>query len=413
MRSKQWLAGIVVMAVLVTLNASALAAKTTITFSAQASSPERFPVYETWAKRYHELNPDVTVDVIRVAGNYTEFLLTMMAAGTPIDVMWLGAAFYTFADHLEPLDDLYAKDPAIKDIHPGALISSRWEGRLLTIPHGINSHTIYYNKNLLSEAGLGFPQDDWTWDDALAMSKALTRDISGDGVPDQWGLQMYWPHIAWGYGGPLYTDNGRSINLLDPIRRAGVQLFADLRSGRSGVHAPIGDSLRNALAETVAMVGRGVFDVPKFREGAHFDWDVVGLPTLVVGNERSRTTFMSPETWAIPATSPNIPIAKDYVRFIMQPEQSLELHAIGAVIPTQTKIAAQTFLRISPPKNIIAFVEAMDYGGANQYWAHPANLPFLNHPVAQQMWAGTMPVEAALSELQRLFTAMIDEHFSR
>ena len=79
MRSKQWLAGIVVMAVLVTLNASALAAKTTITFSAQASSPERFPVYETWAKRYHELNPDVTVDVIRVAGNYTEFLLTMMA----------------------------------------------------------------------------------------------------------------------------------------------------------------------------------------------------------------------------------------------------------------------------------------------------------------------------------------------
>ena len=101
------------------------------------------------------------------------------------------------------------------------------------------------------------------------------------------------------------------------------------------------------------------------------------------------------------------------MRFIMQPKQSLELHALGGVIPTQTKIAAQTFLRISPPKNIIAFVEAMDYGGANQYWAHPAGLPFLTHPVAQQIWQGATAVEVALSELQRLFTAMMDEHFSR
>ncbi|MGI6082732.1 MAG: ABC transporter substrate-binding protein [Limnochordia bacterium] len=413
MRFRQWVTSIVVAAVLTAGNTSALAAKTTITFSAQASSPERFPVYEKWAERYHELNPNVTVDVIRVAGNYTEFLLTMMAAGTPIDVMWLGAAFYTFADNLLPLDDLFEKDPAIRDIHPGALISSRWEGRLLTIPHGINCHTMYYNKDLLREAGLEFPRDSWTWDEVLAMSKALTRDTSGDGQPDQWGLQMYWPHMAWGYGGTLYTDEGRSLNLLDPVRRAGVRLFADLRSGRSGVHAPSGDSLRNALAGSVAMVGRGVFDVPKFREGAHFDWDVVGLPTLAVGTERSRTTFMSPETWAIPATSPNIHEAKDYVRFIMQPKQSLELHALGGVIPTQTKIAAQTFLRISPPKNIIAFVEAMDYGGANQYWAHPAGLPFLTHPVAQQIWQGATAVEVALSELQRLFTAMMDEHFSR
>jgi len=75
--------------------------------------------------------------------------------------MWLGAAFYTFVDHLLPLDDLYEKEPAIRDIHPGALVSSRWEGRLLTIPHGINSHTMYYNKDLLREAGLNFPQDNW------------------------------------------------------------------------------------------------------------------------------------------------------------------------------------------------------------------------------------------------------------
>lgn len=391
-------------------------AKTIITFSMRASSPERHPIFEGWAQRYSQLNPDVEVQLLKIAGNYYETLLTMIAAGTPVDVMWMGTDFYGLYEHLLPLDDLWEGDPAIRDIHEGALVTARWEGRLLTIPFGINTHTVYYNKDMLNAAALAPPQDDWTWDDALEMGRALTRDTNGDGVPDQWGLQMYYPHMAWGYGGSLFSSDGRSILLDDPVRIAGLKIWADMRSGRIESHLTTGDSLQNALAGRVAMVHRGIFDVPKFRENATFAWDVVGMPTLVFEGQRSRTTFMSPEAWAIAATSPNIDVAKDFVRFIMQPEQALEFHALGAVIPTQTRIASETFLGITPPDNLIAFIEAMAYAG-DQYWAHPAFSEYssilVSGPTVTQMWQGAIPVEVAVPEIQRMVNAVLAEFFAR
>ena len=406
---------VLAVALLMTLSVSALA-KTTITFSMRASSPERHPIFDGWAERYSELNPDVEVQVLKIAGNYYETLLTIIVAGTPVDVMWMGTDFYGMYDYLLPLDDLWEKDPAIRDIHEGALTTARWEGRLLTIPFGINTHTVFFNKDMMNEAGVVPPHDGWTWDDALEIGRALTRDFSGDGVPDQWGLQMYYPHMAWGYGGSLFSNDGRTMRLDDPVRMAGLRIWADMRSGRIESHLTAGDSLQNALAGRVGMVHRGIFDVPKFRESAQFDWDVVGMPTLEHEGVRSRTTFMSPEAWAIAASSPNIEVAKDFVRFIMQPEQALEFHALGAVIPTQAQMARETFLGITPPDNLVAFIEAMEYAG-DQFWAHPAYSDYssalISGPVVTQMWQGSIPVEVAVPEIQRMANAAIAEFFER
>jgi multiple sugar transport system substrate-binding protein len=391
-------------------------AKTLMTFSMRGSSPERFPVYDGWAQRFCQRNPGVEMEVLKITGNYYDTLLVMTAAGTPVDVMWMGMDFYGMYDHLLPLDELWTKDAAIRDIHPGALVSSRWQGQLLAIPFGINTHTMYYNKDLLSQAGLAFPRDGWTWDDVIQMGKALTRDLTGDGVPDQWGLQMYWQHMAWGYGRKLFADDGKSMIASDPLRLAGVSVWADMRSGRTGVHAPSGDSLVNALAGKVAMVHRGVFDVPKFRAQDQFDWDVVAMPYVEYKGERSRTTFTSPETWAISATSPNRELAKSFVRFIMQPEQALEFHALGAVIPTQTGIASRTFLGITPPQNLVAFVEAMDFAG-EQYWANPAYSEYSRALVSGstviQMWRGDIPVEVAVPEIFRQVNAIMKEFYDK
>lgn len=391
-------------------------AKTTITLAVTAGSPERHPVYERWAQRYSELNPDVEVDILKISGNYSETLLTMMAAGTPADVMWMGVEVYRMHNYFASLDDLWERDPAIRDIHEGALATARWDGRLLALPFGINTHTVFFNKDMLNAAGVAPPQDDWTWDDALEIGRALTRDVSGDGVPDQWGLQMYYPHMAWGYGGSLFSDGGRSIRLDNPVRLAGLRVWADLRSGRIESHMMTGESLQNALAGQVGMVHRGIFDVPKFRENAQFEWDVVGMPALEHEGVRSRTTFMSPESWAVAANSPNIDVAKDFVRFIMQPEQALEFHSLGAVIPTQARMARETFLGITPPDNLIAFIEAMDYAG-DQFWAHPAYHEYasvlISGPVVTQMWQGSIPVEVAVAEIQRMVNAIIGDFFDR
>ncbi|NLN20155.1 MAG: extracellular solute-binding protein [Firmicutes bacterium] len=416
MRRQYLVASMTVGLIFLCLETADLQAAVQLSFGMRASSPERFPVYDAWAERFCQRNPGVQMEVLKVAGNLYETYLVRIAAGTPVDVMWVGMDFLSMYEHLMPLDELWAKDAAIRDIHPGALVNARWQGRLLAIPFGINTHTVYYNKDLLSQAGLAFPRETWTWDDAIQVGKALTRDISGDGVPDQWGLQMYYPHMAWSYGERLFAADGKSMIIDDPVRLAGISVWADLRSGRTGVHAPSGDSLVNALAGTVAMVHRGVFDVPKFRVQAQFDWDVVAMPYVDYKGQRSRTTFMSPEMWAIAASSPHPELAKDFVRFIMQPEQALEFHALGAVIPTQTSIASRTFLGITPPENLVAFIEAMDYAG-EQFWANPAYNEYqrtlLSGPTVTRMWRGEIPVEIAVPEILRQVNAIMKDFYDK
>lgn len=393
-------------------------AKASLTFCMpdRVHDAERIVVYRNWAERFSQANPGVEVEVLPILDPYYDKLKVMIAAGSPsVDVMWMGMNLFGMYAYFQPLDELWAKDAAIKDIHPVALSQCRWQGRLLAIPFGINTHTVYYNKDLLSRAGLAFPRDGWTWGDAIRMAKALTRDLTGDGEPDQWGMHMSDPVLAWSYGGSLFAKDGRSIISDDPMRMAGMSVWADLVSGRAGVNALTGDARSNMLAERAAMMNTGPWNIPYFWDQAQFDWDVVAMPYVEHKGERSRTTFTSPEAWAVAANSRSVESAKEFLRFIMQREQMLELHALRIAVPTQTKIAGKAFLGVSPPENLIAFVEAMDYAG-EQFWAHPAYDGFvaiLTGGLSREMWRGSTPVEVALPEIGRQVNARIGEFFSR
>ena len=49
---------------------------------------------------------------------------------------WVGMDFLSMYEHLMPLDELWAKDAAIRDIHPGALVNARWQGDCWPFPSG-------------------------------------------------------------------------------------------------------------------------------------------------------------------------------------------------------------------------------------------------------------------------------------
>lgn len=386
--------------------------KTTITWSMRPSET-RMPIYEAWAERFEAQHPNVDVEINVVTDSYYTALTTWFAGGAAPDVMWMGTSFYGLFDVLMPLDDLLEKDPNVAAVHPGAINPLRWKGKLVGLPFGLNTHTVYYNKDRLGAVGLASPSDDWTWDEAMEMAKLLTRDTDGDGTPNQWGFNVYFPNMGYSWGGDVYSEDGRRVLIDRPATRKTMQLFADLRSGVAGVQPPAslgtGGSLTELLNGITAMAHRGVFDVPRFAD-VPFEWDVVSMPATNVDGELHRSTFYSPEMWSISKDTKHPEIAKEFVRFLFQPEQSNDIAGLG-VIPAQVSVAAETFFSIDPPANIRAFVDALDYV-TGQYWAHPAYSEVRSALYGETYVAmrdGEIPADVAIPEIVRQANAILSQ----
>lgn len=374
---------------------------------------ERNDIFNVWAREFEKQNPDIKIKGINPPGTYNNVLSTAMASGAGPDVFWSGIAVWRFADLLLPLDDLYLKDPAIHEILPVMIDAFRWNGKLIAIPYGINTHTIFYNKNLLAESGLTMPRD-WDWDTAIAMAKQLTKDRNGDGEIDQWGLTLIERLHALTYGDNVYSADGKRVLINNPATIAGLQLINDFLGGKLGVQhsSQIATNNQSALLSgQLAMGNRGVFDLPIWREKATFDWDIVMYPRLVVDGRSYRSSYFSPETWGICSYTKYPEQSKRFLSFLLQKEQMMEFGKLGAVIPTQTSVAVKAFLNSSKPANLRAFTDSMSFW-KNGQWAHPVNITFETMAPWKEMVAGTMPASSGVPELARLANAKLDEFWA-
>jgi multiple sugar transport system substrate-binding protein len=196
-------------------------------------------------EEFERENPDIHVEIVQVSGNvYQTKLATMLAAGIAPDVFAIHEAFLPTAvenELLLPLDDFVAKDPEVnlEDFFPGVVEQCRRGGRLYELPVSWSTVVLYYNEDLFDEAGLGYPDEDWTWDDLLRASKALTvRNEAG--VTVQYGLEgpgggwLFYLLFLWQNGGRLFDDEGRLIVGKPPYLERNVEAWEFLRTLAQG-----------------------------------------------------------------------------------------------------------------------------------------------------------------------------------
>ena len=142
-------------------------------------------------------------------------LQTMMAAGTPPDVMSLhGAYYYPFASKgtLADLEPFIQQDPDfdLADFYPGLVKVSRWEGTLFSLPRYTSVYTLIYNQALFDAAGLAYPdpQKPWTWDEYLAAARKLTRNP--ETPTGSWGVYIdFWGSRVFPW---LWQNNADLMN---------------------------------------------------------------------------------------------------------------------------------------------------------------------------------------------------------
>ncbi len=159
---------------------------------------------------FHEANPDIPIRMIAIQGadwsNYFAKILTLVAAGTPPDVVAVATeGTQLFASRLaHPIDDYVRRDADVMrdffdDVHPSLVEAMMFKGSLYQLPTDFNAPNIYYNTGAFEKAGLERPDDNWTTDDFLEVSRKLQSAGEGSFLPFFWTNRLWGGVVPWLY----------------------------------------------------------------------------------------------------------------------------------------------------------------------------------------------------------------------
>lgn len=194
-----------------------------ITVGYEGSNSEVKPYIEATAKAIQDANPDVKINLQpSPGGNYaTQVILQLNSGKAPDLFLLLGVAMAELgaADLIAPLES-YAANWDGWDQYPDVLKdASSYDGSVWAIPYLMDTHFLYYNKDILEKAGL--PRD-WnpTTPDEILDAALKVKQSDGDIIPyalyaganggNGTVVRGFIP-LVYSYGGQLKDENGKVI----------------------------------------------------------------------------------------------------------------------------------------------------------------------------------------------------------
>ncbi|HZS34224.1 MAG TPA: sugar ABC transporter substrate-binding protein [Methylomirabilota bacterium] len=176
-------------------------------------------------QRLEQTNPNVTVEFIETPfDQFFQKLSVAFAAGSGVDVLDVDSplvASYVHQDVLLPLDEAIDRKDWEDFLDQERQIATVG-GKIMTIPWSSSSQAVFYNVEMLREAGIAPPSTPdrrWTWAQLLDAARKLTKRAP-DGTTQVWGFvveQVDRPYQIL----PLLQSNGAQVIAPDGSRTAG------------------------------------------------------------------------------------------------------------------------------------------------------------------------------------------------
>jgi multiple sugar transport system substrate-binding protein len=279
-------------------------------------------------RAFEAAHPGVRVENEPVSNQaeYRAKVITSVASGSPPDVFLLDnidvPAFVEASVALDVRPFAPRVGIQLDDFYPNVLgIFSRGEA-VYAFPKGFSPVVYYYNRALFDAAGLPYPQDGWTWEEFIATARALTRDLDGDGVTDQWGTAVMrpfyaWQAIVWSGGGDILAADGlRASGALDgPATVAALEFLTSLvlehrvAPRPNAFRAVTGNESRLFYSGRLALLASGHWLIPNIRPqlaNGTLRLGVVSVPRAP-GMDVATPLFAS--GWAVPRNTPHRKLA--------------------------------------------------------------------------------------------------------
>ncbi len=349
---------------------------------------------------YEEAHPDVKIERTYVGfGDLKARIIQAAATGTMPDILIVDNPDHQAMAAQGALADLtsYISSWAPKDQYfGGAWSSTVYQDKNYGVPYDSNATALFYNSDLLEEAGIGVPQ---TWDELREAAKTLTsNDRSGfclSLIATEEGTFTYLPFL-WGNGGDI-PDIGSEANIA-ALALLNAMMNEDGSVSKAALNWSQGDANNQFLAGKCAMMINGPWQLPSLTEaGIRFGvsaWPNNGTPTSILGGEN----------FAI-GTGSNVDTAWAVIGWMTQPEHLLEAHLISNHFPNREDIAADPAFNDDPIKKI--FTEQIAVAKARAYGPNYPQISEQIMAMVQSVLIGARTPEQAAADAASVITPLL------
>ncbi len=244
---------------------------------------------EQIVRRFNKENPDIRVRMQIIPwSTYYDKLTLGLAFGDPPDVFVLHAnRVPEYAEHgaLTQLDSYVTSSGLSEsDFVPKAWIAGLWDQKRYGLALDCHPLGMYYNLKLFEEAGIEKPPV--TQEEFLVAAKKLTKDLDGDGQPDQWGFAITDTHlvgtsILYQFGGGLLTPDMKQSAMDSPETRAGVDYMLKLINDYKVCPPPgASDAWMGFQTGKIAMAPQGIWMIDSLEKQKDLRYAAAPFPLM-------------------------------------------------------------------------------------------------------------------------------------
>ena len=338
--------------------------------------------YENFTK----LHPGIKIQRTYIPyADMNQKVLLGAAAGTLPDLLLIDSLShptYSANGVLLDLTDRIKAWGQIDQYFPNILQSSSWQGQHYGLPNDSDCLGLFYNADMLEQAGL---QPPTTWDELRSAAKKLTRNgvygFATAATNTMEGTFEFLPFLRQAGADWDTLESSAATQALQFL----VDLIKDGSLSQEVVNWAQPDSFRQFISGSAAMVQNGNWQLPVLQAQANFKWGATALP-----KGQTHATSLGGENWAIPKTSKQADAAWEFIQFTQDPQNSKQFVIAFGTLPGRKDVAQDAVWQKDPVRSV--FVNELPFartvgGGPNASKISDIFVPALQSALTGQMSA--------------------------
>lgn len=220
----------------------------------------------------------------------------------------------------------------------GILSAGTYQGTVYGLAPDVSTVALFYNKDMLAEAGVAVPK---TWDEVKSAAAKLTRPGRyGVAVDANATFEGTWQFLPF-----LWSNGGDEKRLDSPQAAQALQLWVDLvNSGsmsKSVLNWTQADVHDQFVAGRTAMMVNGPWRIAALNQDQSLHWGVAPIPVPVAG--QAPVTPLGGEVWTVPqnASRDRQDKAAKVLACLNDPASMLTAAKEHFTVPSRSSVAAQ------------------------------------------------------------------------
>lgn len=383
------------------------------------ASPEQFE--ERYGQYIKEKFPNINITYINQTDERK--LEQVIASGTQVD-MFLSSAGelredYVPANMAMDLGPLLKKhDVDTSTIEQAYLDPVTIDGKVNLLPVSDNKFVMYYNKGIFDRFGVEYPHDGMTWDEALELSKKITRNEGGKQYIGLWMSPKHYLRVAQNSAGFVDPETNKATVNNDQWKFIFEKIFYNFTRDPGIQKRATDDWFAHVDFNRDFVIGMYVYTSGWMQDAESnlaMDWDIASVPTfkdMPEVNTQPYATYVG-----ISALSKNQDASMQVLKYLISEEYQTTMSKKGMITPLKTQAvrdAAFADYPFASEKNI----QALFYGKPapsrvlTQYDELVIEDAF-DQEAVKQIAMGNLDVNTALRQAEENANKLIQEQLAQ